>query len=248
MIFLNDLARFLDSCLRRELFPGDEAAGVWRPSDRPVARIGLALEPWPRLGAWAARERLDAVFLHRPFRLAADALAPDVGVLAYHLPFDERLTLGLNPRLADALGLTFLEPLGEKDDRPLGMIGDAPAALSFGAWAAVLGDVFGGRDAACGAPGAGNDAPVARVAVVGAMNDVLVREAAGRGARLYVTGQWRERAEAAVRETGIGVFIVGHRRSEEWGLRALAGLLRERWATLDVVTPAWTRPPLPASA
>jgi putative NIF3 family GTP cyclohydrolase 1 type 2 len=51
------------------------------------------------------------------------------------------------------------------------------------------------------------------------MNDVLVREADRRGARLYVTGQWRERAETAVRETGIGVVIVGHRRSEEWGLR-----------------------------
>ncbi len=233
MIFLNDLARFLDDCLRRERFSDDETAGVWRACGRPVSRIGLALEPWPGLENWAACERLDAVFLHRPFRLAPNALAPDVGVLAYHLPFDERLTLGFNPRLADVLGLTNVDVLGEKQGRPLGMIGDAPAALPFGAWAAVLSNVFGGRDAAR-APAAGNDTLIARIAVVGAMNNTLVHEAAQRGARLYVTGQWRERAEVAVRETGIGVVVIGHRRSEEWGLRALAGVLRERWAGLEV--------------
>jgi putative NIF3 family GTP cyclohydrolase 1 type 2 len=153
MITLNDVARFLDAYLRRERFPDEETAGVWRPSGRSVARLGLALEPWPGLGAWAERERLDAVFLHRPFRLAPNALAPDVGVVAYHLPFDERLTLGLNARLADVLGLTFLEPLGEKEGRPLGMTGDADAAVPFTAWAAVMNDVFGGWDAAHALPG-----------------------------------------------------------------------------------------------
>jgi len=234
MITLDDLTRFLDGYLRRERFPDDETAGVWRASGRPVSRIGLALEPWPGLGAWAARERLDALFLHRPFRLAPDALAEGVGIVAYHLPFDERFTLGFNPRLADVLGLTNFDVLGEKDGRPLGMIGDTHS-LSFAAWNAALGDVFGGRDEAR-APFSGNDMPVARLAVVGAMNDALVRAADARGARLYVTGQWRERAETAVRETGIGVLIVGHRRSEEWGLRALAGVIRERWANLEVVT------------
>ena len=73
---------------------------------------------------------------------------------------------------------------------------------------------------------------------MGAMNDALVREADARGARVYVTGQWRVPATEAVNETGIGVVCVGHRRSEEWGLRALAGLLRERWATLRVIVAA----------
>jgi hypothetical protein len=37
------------------------------------------------------------------------------------------------------------------------------------------------------------------------------------------------------------VFVVGHRRSEEWGLRALAGVLRERWSALEVVLPSVAR-------
>lgn len=74
-----------------------------------------------------------------------------------------------------------------------------------------------------------------RVAVVGAMTDALVREAADRGAQIYVTGQYRQPAREAVRETGIGVIAVGHRRSEIWGLRALAGVIRERWSMIEVI-------------
>ncbi len=81
----------------------------------------------------------------------------------------------------------------------------------------------------------GDRAAIARVAVVGAMTDALVREAAGRGADLYVTGQLRMPAGAAVTETGLAVVAVGHGRSEVWGLRALGEALRERWPGLRVV-------------
>jgi len=74
------------------------------------------------------------------------------------------------------------------------------------------------------------------VAVVAAMTDPLVREAA-RGAEVYVMGHFRQPAKEAVLNTGIGVIVVGHRRSEEWGLRALAGVLRERWCGLEVLLP-----------
>ena len=70
------------------------------------------------------------------------------------------------------------------------------------------------------------------------MSDALVREADVRGADLYVTGQLRQPAEIAAVETGIGVIAVGHRRSEEWGLRAIAHVLQERWYELEVVLPA----------
>lgn len=52
---------------------------------------------------------------------------------------------------------------------------------------------------------------------------------------IYITGQLRQPAQAAVLETGISVVGVGHHRCEQWGLRALAGVLRERWSRLEVV-------------
>jgi putative NIF3 family GTP cyclohydrolase 1 type 2 len=235
---LDGLAGFLAEALGAAAFPPDERGGVFRAGDgRPLARVGVALEPWAGLAAWAARERLDAVVLHRPWRLAPDALAAGVGVVWSHLPFDERLTTGYNPRLAAALGLTTTEPLGEKAGRVLGMVG-LVAAAPAGVWAARAAAVFGGCEAEHVPDVA---APVARVAVVGAMTDALVREAAARGAGLYVTGQLRHPARAAAAETGVAVVAVGHARSERWGARALAHLVAERWGALRV-TPADTEP------
>lgn len=231
MIALNEIAAFLDRFFATERFR-DEPPGVYRSSSRLVHRIGLALEPWPGLGAWARREKIDALFLHRPWKLSPDALDPEVGVIAHHLSFDEQLTLGFNPRLAQALQISGLEVLGEKEERPLGMIG-ATRAQFFDRFKSQAGDVWGGWEEAS----QGAVQTVARVAVVGAMTDALVREANARGAQVYVTGQFRQPARDAVRETGMAVLVVGHGRSEEWGLRALAGVLQERWARLEVVLP-----------
>jgi putative NIF3 family GTP cyclohydrolase 1 type 2 len=153
-----------------------------------------------------------------------------VGVLWSHLPFDERLTTGLNPRLAAALGLGGVEPLGPEG---------GPAGRHVGSWAprgwedgaADVTAVFGGCEAVLGGRAG---APVARVAVVGAMTDVLVREAADRGAGLYVTGQLRQPARDAVEATGVAVLAVGHARSEWWGARALAHVVAERWGGMTV--------------
>ena len=230
MPYLDDLAAFLDDVLdvRRYDFGGD-TNGIYRTSRAPVQRIGLALEGSPEVAAWAQAERLNALFLHRPWKLDPNALPPDVGVLAYHLAFDERLTLGYNPWLAQVLTLQHLEVLGRKAGRPLGMIGQA-AAVPFGTWVRRLMDVFGGL----GDVHVPATPQVTAVAVVGAMNAQLVQDAYGAGAQVYVTGQMRTSAQEAVARTGIGVVAVGHRRSEAWGLRALASLLPTRFAGLDV--------------
>lgn len=235
---LDALAASLHDALGAAEYPPNERGGVFRAPERhgdattrPLARLGLALEPWPGLRAWAHHERLDALFLHRPWRLRPDALAPEVGVLYAHLPFDDRLTTSDSAPLAAALGLGGREVLGVKDGRRIGMIGDVdprPAADVV----AHVDAVFGGAEAvAIPDP----DRRVERVAVVGAMNDALVREAAARGAGVYVTGQMRQPARAAVAETGIAVVAVGHERAERWGLGALAAIVRDAWPALDVV-------------
>lgn len=230
MIRLNDIAQFLDYFFAVDSFDNDQN-GVYVPSTRPINRVGLALEPWAGLAEWASAEQLDALFLHRPWHLQPGQLAADIGVLAYHLAFDENLTLGFNPRLATVLGMSTLEVLGEKQGRPIGMIGNI-LTQSNADYCCCVEEVFGGYDAA-----RGDAREVSRVAVVGAMTDALVREAAARGVALYMTGQLRQAAQAAVLETGIGIVGVGHRRCEEWGLRALSRVLCNRWSRLEVILP-----------
>ena len=95
---LDDLTTFLDRALTANLYE-DEQAGVYLPSEREIRRLGMALEPPENLQTWVKRERLDALFLHRPWRLERSAVADGVGVLAYHLPFDDHLTLSFKPAL-----------------------------------------------------------------------------------------------------------------------------------------------------
>ncbi len=225
--YLDDIARFLSEFFAAHRFTEDQN-GVYIPSEKVIARFGLALEPWAELTTWAQQERLDGLFLHRPWQMPK----VDIGVVAYHLAFDEALTLSFNPRLATVLGMSNLEVLGEKAGRAIGMIGDVESD-SFAKYGDRLKQIFNGCDRVI----SGTTGDISRVAVVGAMNDALVREAKDRGANIYITGQFRQNAKAALEETGISCVAIGHRRSEEWGLRALSGLLRDRFAQLEVILP-----------
>ena len=226
---LSALAAYLDDYLGTVNIPDDQR-GIYHPSERNVRRIGLALEPWTGIDRWVKQKDLDALFLHRPWRLDMQTLPDDVGILAYHLAFDLTLTLGLNPRLANVLQMTHLVPCAYKENLPLGMLGNIPVT-STNSFLEMLTELFGTPPSV----EKNTHETVSRIAVVGAMTDSTIREAAEQGAHLYITGQFRQPARAAVNETGITVAVVGHKTSELWGLRTLASLLHERWAHLDVV-------------
>lgn len=225
---LDVLAHFLDAYFGVHDYL-DDVSGVFRAGGREVARLGLALEPTAEMYAWAEASDLDGLFLHRPWKLDASQLRVGVGVLAYHLAFDERLTLSYNPRLASVLLLRDVQALGYKGGRRIGMMGTVQET-SFAVVTNLVEMVFGGLERVLP-----DDGPVTCIAIVGAMTAELLLEARERGASVYVTGQWRAHAERAAMGTGLGVIAVGHRRSEVWGLKALANLLRERFAGLETL-------------
>ncbi len=238
MYTLTEIADFLAAQLRTDRYPDAERGGIYRPANQSVVRMGLSLEPFPGLNAWIEEARLDALWLHRPWQLDCATLPPGLGVLSHHLPFDELLTVGFNPHLAMLLSaLTHPQPIGFKaisdsslPARPIGMLIDVPEC-EFDAQLLTINSTFGGYDHA----DSGCSGVVSRIAVVGAMTEALVREAASRGAHLYLTGQYRKSAQEAVAETGIAVITTGHRRAETWGMRAMANLLHERWPDLSVL-------------
>lgn len=239
--YLTDITAHLAQRLTTDRYPANEW-GTYVPGlNSPIRRLGLALEPSPRLANWVRTEQFDALWLHRPWRLDTRVLPPNVPVLFHHLPFDEHLTTGMNEPLAAALGMTKLDELGYKQiadergnllpRRAIGMIGQSPER-THDTWLALLKREFGGYDRE--EPGA--ETVHSRVAVVGAMNPALVKEAHERGVTLYLTGEYRKGTQDTVDETGMAVIALGHRRTEEWGLRALRTLLREQWPELAVVT------------
>ena len=76
---------------------------------------------------------------------------------------------------------------------------------------------------------------VKRIAIVAAMTDPLIREAAALNVDLYITGQFRQPAKRAVQETRMTVATIGHASGELWGLHELARLLHEHWPNLSPI-------------
>ncbi len=228
-VALQDVAAFLNDFFEIERYDED-VNGMFRASERPVSRLGIGLDPSPALPDQINDHNLDALILHRPWKIDSYPVDDDIGVLAYHLPFDEHLTVGYNLRLADVLHLGDVEIFGEKDGRPLGMVGTR-RTQPFGKATETVREIFGGLDEVY----AGRAREVSRIAVVGAMTPELIDLAAKRGAEVYVTGQYRQRAEDAVRSTGVSVLEVGHARSERWGVEGLEHLLRERFRGLSTI-------------
>lgn len=229
-MYLDTITKFLNTFFQVERYNEEEQGGIYLPSTRSIKRLGLALEPWDGLYNWVKNQHIDALFLHRPWKLNVEQLPPDIGVISYHLPFDESLTLGFNTRLADVLSLSGLEVFGEKQNRPIGMTGQAPNQ-TFTDICDCINEVFNGYEQIRAA----NEGEVKKVAVVGAMTDLLVREAASHGVNVYITGQLRQPAAQAVIDTQMSVIAVGHYRCEIWGLHTLASILQQRWSKLYLV-------------
>ena len=66
MITQPDLIEFCDRFFQVEQYPLEERGGIYRFGDRPIHRLGLALEPFPDLNLWIAKHRIDALFLPSP--------------------------------------------------------------------------------------------------------------------------------------------------------------------------------------
>ncbi|GCE08407.1 Nif3-like dinuclear metal center hexameric protein [Dictyobacter aurantiacus] len=228
---IEELATFLDSYLGAERFPTD-THGIYHPGSRTIENLGLAIEPWPAIGQWAQEQELDAIFLHRPWHARLHTLPAGVGILAYHLAFDLSLTLGYNPRLAEMLGMRNLVPCVFRDGIAYGMLGDI-AAIPLKVMINDLSTIFGHPPAM--EPEYVDS--VRRIAVVGAMTDASIRETADLGAQVYITGQFRQPARAAVQQTRMTVATIGHAICEQRGLRDLGSLLSEHWPQLKIVYP-----------
>lgn len=217
------LARWLTDTL-------GEPQPLVRPSARPVTRLALALEPGDLPAEPSAELGADALFLHRS--RGVGERWPGVGVLGVHDGFDLHLTTGPNGRLACALGWQDVRQV--EWERASGLIATPPQP-TWEALRSALQREFGGEDTSF--PPADLQAP--RVALMNAMRPGLLEQAADSGVTVYLTGQLRPAAVAAAQARGVGVIALGHRRTEEWGLRQLARELKEAFPGLD--TEVWSR-------
>lgn len=217
-------------------------------------RIVLSITPTPGVYPFIGHSEAHypprtLCFLHRPWQLDRRAVRGDTLVLSSHTSFDENLTVGWNPSLAMRLGMrqeNWFCVQGYKGDptRKIGIVSAVSIQLD-----AILDSIqreFGQTELIH----TGQADEIRVVAIMNAFNEEEVMrvldmaqerewvpdasfEARGRHV-LYLTGQPRESGMLVATALGLTVACVGHRTTEEWGIRFLATALRTAFPNVPV--------------
>jgi putative NIF3 family GTP cyclohydrolase 1 type 2 len=228
MLKTREIVEYLDLEFQKSLY-NEAIPSLWKDTQKSVTKIGLALEPWTGIEVWIEEHQLDGLFLHRPWKINEYELPDNISLFAYHLPFDEHLTIGYNLHLCRDFTLANPQIFGLKEGRPIGMVCETQNINTIDICKQAE-NVFQGVDECFQI----NNTNVNKVAFVGAMTTDLIYNASKAGVQLYVTGQIRKQAMKAVVETGMSIIAVGHARSEYYGLKLLGQILLTKWPDLHI--------------
>ncbi|KAK6840750.1 GTP cyclohydrolase 1 type 2/Nif3 [Apiospora arundinis] len=223
-------------------------AGFYDALTRAAAAAWPSTRPAP---LWA--------FLHRPWQLDRRRVPRGATIVSSHKAFDEVLTVGNNEALAAKLGMdvaasAIIKGYKGDPDRTIAIVGPMNTPMARRMLRSQLETEFGSFEGYFGFDEEGTDEPSRRedqsiscVAIMNAFHpeevDQVAELAVGMGlipsmddcrGVLYLTGAVREPGLEAALKKGMAVVCVGHRTCEEWGIRHLASVFRERWPGLQV--------------
>lgn len=219
------------------------------PTAGVYSLIGYSSHDTSIASSLGARLPRTLCFLHRPFTLDRRSVRRGTLVLSSHTSFDENLTVGWNPILAERLQVDVGDSIclqGYKGDpeRKIGIIG--PVTLVRDLLLHRIKEEFGEAELAHD----GLSDEIRGVAIMNAFHEDEVQrvlevalqrgwadaddEAPGKHI-LYLTGQPRVVGLEAAKALGMTIACVGHRPAEGWGIRYLAEQLRNEYPGTRVV-------------
>ncbi|SDP09477.1 dinuclear metal center protein, YbgI/SA1388 family [Pedococcus dokdonensis] len=246
---LADVVRVLD-----DLYPPstaqswDQVGLVAGDLSQPVRRIHFAVDPTLAVVEEARALGADLLVTHHPLLLrgihsvattgakGATVTALVVNDLALYVAHTNAdvASPGVNDALAQACGLTEVEPLAVVEGQALGRVGRLPAPTSLAEFTAALYAALppsAGGVRVAGPPGA----RVERVAVMGGAGDDLFDHVRASGADVYVTADLRHHPVLEAREEARGgtpyVVDAGHWATESLWLEGAAERVRTALAT-----------------
>jgi len=199
-------------------------------------------------------------FLHRPWSLDRRAVPRGALILASHVSFDAYLTVGWSVSLAARLNVEMdsvrcIQGYKGDPERRIGLVGKLKTSTSLAAITDLIRGEFDGAGELYQLPA--EDTPeissvpsttIDAVAIMNAFHAEEVERVTSTaeallpastdpfGPRiLYLTGAARELGLESAKAANMPAFCVGHRACEEWGIKYLAQMTRERWPALDII-------------
>ena len=239
---LDEIVRFLDKYLAVEETPDYPNAlnGLQVEGPETVARVAFAVDASEAViaeaGAWA-----DLLVVHhglffdslrrglRPltgpyYRRTKGLIESRTALYAVHLPLDGHAEVGNAAILARKCGVRALEPFRDYRGSPTGCMGEVPATPLQGLRES-LAEVLGGQVRVV----PGGPEQVTRVGVVTGSGGSGLWDAQAAGLDVLITGEATHHHSIDARELGVSLLLGGHYATEVWGVRAVAGLLEDRF-------------------
>lgn len=230
---------------------------------QPVRRIHVALDPTLEVIEEASALGADLLITHHPLLMrgvntvavtsakgaaVTRLIVADVALYVAHTNADVAAD-GVCVALAEACGLTDLEPLAVVEEQPLGRVGRLSSPLTLREFARAVAAALPSAPVGIRVSGPPEGA-VERVAVLAGSGDDLFDAVRAGAADVYVTADLRHHPALEAREEADGstpyLIDAGHWASEAVWLPRVAAVLRERLGdrveveVSDIVTDPWT--------
>lgn len=231
---LDQLHKHLDLLLESARFKDYSPNGLQVEGRSDVTRVLCGVTASQALLDLAVDQGFDAVLVHHGYfwrgedaritgirkRRISTLLRNDISLLAYHLPLDAHPELGNNAQLAQVAGWL---PEGPCDANELVWLGRPAARASAAAFTDALARALGRAPMLIGDA----EREIHRVAWCTGGAQSYFEAAIEAGADVFVSGEISEQTVHLARESGVPYIAAGHHATERYGVRALAGHLRE---------------------
>jgi dinuclear metal center YbgI/SA1388 family protein len=233
-----ELVGYLDEYLDTAGTPDYKGAmnGLQVENSGKVSRIAAAVDASEASIREAIERGCDLLLVHhglfwdgggpvtgRRYRRLKRLMDAGVAVYSSHLPLDVHPVVGNNAQLARALGMEIDGGFGSFEGLTIGVTGRLN--LSREALCARLDDLLGQRVRML----TGGPERLERVGVVTGGGGSMIGAAVAAGLDALVTGEGAHHTFFDAMEGGINVYYGGHYATEEWGVKALALHLAERF-------------------
>ena len=212
--------------------------------DKKVARVLVALDITAAIVERAIEGKYDLIVSHHPLIFsplssvtASDPVAKkvirlllaDVAAMSFHTRLDA-VEGGVNDTLAQALGLTEIEPFGMNGEA-IGRVGYLSKEMSLADFAQHVKKVTNADQVLFSDAGL----PVHRVAVLGGEGDDFIGAAEACGADVLVSGRLGYHPMTDAPEGGIALIEAGHYYTERPVLSVLAKMVKEADGGIETV-------------
>lgn len=234
------LVRFLDRELKLTLFDDSSNNGLQVANSGTVERVCCGVDASMEFFREARARGANLLVCHHGlswgdslkhitglnYERLAFLIRNDMALYAAHLPLDAHPRLGNNAQICRALGLRSLKPFGEYHGQMIGFEGVLPKPMRYATFKKRAATIFGREPQTMDF----GKRMVKTVAVVSGGAAGEIDEAGRKGIDVYVSGEPALMAYSLAQEYGVHAVFGGHYATEVFGVRALTGLIRKRFA------------------